>query len=99
MKRLIVKPTVEGLLWHKATDKMNIPYQWVNWWLYQKGEDQLLKHYNDTEHPLYNAILKNQDKVIEDLLSMLGGSDKAQEKLEELLDKKKPSGLHYTYYY
>ena len=86
MKRLIVKPTVEAILWHRYGDKINIPYQWVNWWLYQKGEDQLIKHYNDTEHPLYNVILTNQDRVIEDLLKMVGGSDKAQEKLEELLN-------------
>lgn len=88
MRRLIVKPTVQSLLWHKATDKMNIPYQWVNWWLYQKGEDQLIKHSGDIEHPLYSIIFINQSRVIEDLLRMVGGSDKAQEKLESLLQQK-----------
>lgn len=87
MKRLIVKPTAQGLLWYKATDKINIPYQWVNWWLYQKGEDQLIKHSDDIEHPLYSIIFINQSRVIEDLLRMVGGPDN-QEKLERLLQQK-----------
>lgn len=68
--RRIIKPskqTVELIL----SDDAYLCYQYVNWWLYQKGSDEIIWSLEDNSD-LYKFCSDNKAKIIEDLAAMVG---------------------------
>jgi len=58
-------------------------YQYVNWWLYQKGSDEIIWSLEDGSE-LYKFCWDNRAKIIEDLANMVG-AEKPDDKYGWLL--------------
>ena len=72
MKRFVVKPNkhdLEGL-----TSESVVPYQWMNWWLYCRGVDDLIKSPEDYSNPYYGIVWAYRFNITADLADEVGAS-------------------------
>jgi hypothetical protein len=78
----IVKPTkdqVEEYLYYCDV----VAYQHINWWLYQKGSDEII-WFREERTPLYFWCIKNRVAIIKDMAKMVG-LQPAEDRYDRLL--------------
>ena len=68
--RRIVKPSKESVEAILNNDEP-VCYPYVNWWLYQKGSDEIIWS-SDDQGELHHWCLKNKEVIISELASMVG---------------------------
>lgn len=81
------RPTKE-LLTSILLCKTALPWQYVNWWLYQNGCNNLIRSYDDYQHPAYFWAFHNQHKIACELAAMQNMTIPKIADIEHLLDRK-----------
>lgn len=68
--RRIIKPTQQNIIDYIEGNSI-LAYQHVNWWLWQKGSDEII--WSATDYGwLYFFISNNKQRVISDMARLLG---------------------------
>ena len=65
-----------------------IPYQWINWWAYQKGSEHRIYSHKDYNNPFYRWAWHNKEEILRQIYEMLGGRIERDTIFKELLAKK-----------